>query len=304
MYKRILLTGANGFLGHHLAARLLKCGFVLIATGRGPCRLPFSGSPGFIYEEMDFTDPQQVQEVFTRQSPGYIIHAGAMTSPDACEQQREKAWQVNWEGTCNLLQAAERTGVPFCFLSTDFVFSGTTGMYREDEATAPVNYYGYTKAEAEKKVQAANLPWSIVRTVLVYGAPLQGRGNLLSLVKNQLEKGESLRVVDDQFRTPTFIGDLVNGICLLLEKKQTGIWHFSGEEMMTPYEMSVRTASYLGLSSGLLERVTAAEFPEPAKRPVRTGLSVEKAKKELGYSATGFSEGLRLTFGNGAGPSA
>ena len=298
MYKRILLTGANGFLGQHLSGCLLESGYELIATGKGPCRLPYSGHPGFVYEEMDFTDPVQVQEVFSRRSPGYIIHAGAMTSPDACEQHREKAWAVNTEGTRLLLQAAEKKALPFCFISTDFVFSGATGMYREEEATGPVNYYGYTKQEAEKRVQASDLPWSVVRTVLVYGPPQPGRGNLLSLVKNKLEKGERLRVVDDQYRTPTYIGDLVKGISLLLEKQQTGIWHFSGEEMMTPYEMAVRTADYLGLEAGLLEKVNAATFPEPAKRPVRTGLSVEKAKRELGYTPTGFAEGLRLTFGD------
>jgi len=123
-----------------------------------------------------------------------------------------------------------------------------------------------------------------------------GRGYLLSITKDKLEKGEQYNVVDDQFRTPTYVEDLVTGIVSVINKRATGIFHLSGVDILTPYQMASKTANYLGLDASLLKRVTAEDFKEPALRPPKTGFNIEKAKRELGYNPIGFAEGLAMTF--------
>lgn len=293
---RILITGANGFLGYYLTKQLLEAGHEVIATGKGDCRLPFNGVKNFQYARMDFTDPFTVHDVFEQYSPEVIVHAGAMSKPDDCEQQQWEAWLTNVEGTVTLLLNAEEHKSFFVFISTDFVFDGNTGMYKEEDERGAVNFYGKTKMEAEDAVTEYEYAWAIVRTVLVYGKPITGRGNILTLVKDKLDRGEEYTVFDDQVRTPTYVEDLARGIIAVIEKKAKGIYHISGSDVLTPYEMACKTADYLELNKSLIKKVTATELIQPAKRPAKTGFIIDKAKKELSYRPVSFEEGLIKTF--------
>lgn len=292
----ILITGANGFLGYYLVQLLLQKGFYVTATGRGPCRLPFANKKNFQYSEMDFTDPFAIHDVFEKIKPRVVVHAGALSKPDECETDQMKAYLINVEGTVQLLINAEDLKSFFIFLSTDFVFDGERGMYSEDDKPGPVNYYGRTKLEAEEAVKEYKYDWAIVRTVLVYGKNHSGHSNILKIVKEKLEKGEEYNVVNDQVRTPTYVEDLAQGIVSIIEKKATGIFHLSGDDILTPYEMAIRSAEYLKLNSSGLKKVTAASFSQPAKRPLKTGFAIDKARIELGYEPISFEEGLRKTF--------
>jgi dTDP-4-dehydrorhamnose reductase len=292
---RVLITGANGFIATYLIPALLTQGHTVIATGKGECRLSLPGLQ-FVYESMDFTDPFAVHDVFEKYLPEIVVHAGAMSKPDDCEKDQWAAFVVNVEGTVTLLTNAAAYGSHFIFLSTDFIFDGARGMYNEDDAPGPVNYYGKTKLEAEEAVRDYEYDWAIVRTVLVYGKPQDKRGNILSVVKEKLEKKEEYAVFNDQVRTPTFAGDLAAGIVAMIKKKAKGIYHLSGEEVLTPYEMACRLAAYFGYDSSLIKKVTAAEFKQPAVRPLKTGFDISKAKRELGYAPVSFDEGLKKTF--------
>ncbi|HEY6503399.1 MAG TPA: SDR family oxidoreductase [Chitinophagaceae bacterium] len=293
---KLLVTGANGFLGYYLIEQLLAKKYSVIATGKGACRLPFEKQDGFLYEEMDFTDPFNVHDVFEKHKPAVVIHAGAMSKPDDCEQNQWQAYITNTEATLTVLLNAEEHKSFFVFISTDFVFDGEKGMYKEDDAPNPVNFYGKTKLEAEEAVKEYEHDWAIVRTVLVYGKPQMGRSNLLAIVKEKLGKGESYNVVDDQVRTPTYVEDLAAGIISIIEKKSKGVYHISGEDVLTPYQMAVKAAEYLGLDTSLIKKVTAASFSQPAKRPPQTGFVIDKAKRELGYKPVSFNEGMKKTF--------
>jgi dTDP-4-dehydrorhamnose reductase len=294
---KVLLTGANGFLGNYLSKQLLLQGHQLLATGRGACRLPYKTMPGFSYKSIDLSDSNQIHTLFDQESPDYIIHAAAMGKPDECEQFPELATRINTDATYHLLQAAAAKKVHFQYISTDFVFDGVVGHYHETDHRNPINHYGVTKYEAEKWVEQYVGPWSIVRTVLVYGTPLTGRSNLLSIVSEKLTAGQTYQVVDDQIRTPTYVEDLASGILAMLNQRATGVFNICGEEILTPYQMAVRTALYLGLNSQLLIRSTSAAFQQPAKRPLRTGLTIHKARSVLGFTPITFDEGLEKTFG-------
>lgn len=297
--QKILITGANGFVGNHLCELLLP-DYEVIATGKGPGRLLIS-HPHFSYVQMDFTDAQDVESVIGATMPDVIVHGGAMSKPDDCETQQDLAWQTNVTATANLLQAAAAHKAFFVFLSTDFVFDGEKGMYGEDDQPNPVNYYGATKLEAERRVEQYLYGWSIVRTVLVYGDPKAGRQNILTTVAAALRKGEEVSIFDDQVRTPTYVGDLARAIKTIIDKKATGIFHISGSDVRTPYQMAVETARHLGLNEKLVKKVIAGDLVQPAKRPPRTGFYLTRAKDQLGYEPTSFEEGLKLTFGQVAG---
>jgi len=292
----ILITGANGFAGYYFVKKLLEQNHTVIATGKGESRLPFSNHPNFVYEEMDFTNPYSIDSVFNKYKPDVVIHSGAISKPDDCEKDQVLAYMVNVEGTVHLMMNAAEYKSFFIFISTDFVFDGKTGMYKEDDERQPMNYYGRTKMEAENAVMDYEYDWSIVRTVLVYGKPQAGRNNILTVVKNKLEKGEGYNVFNDQVRTPTYVEDLTAAVSKIIDNKATGIYHISGEEVLTPYQMAIEAASFLNLDKSLLKKVVAADMHQLAIRPLKTGFNIDKAKKELGFKPTPFSEGLRKTF--------
>ncbi len=295
---KILLTGANGFLGHYLAKQLLNKEHEVIATGKGECRLPFTGHKNFRYAAMDFTDPFAVHDVFEKYSPGVVVHAGAMSKVDECEQNQWEAYRANVEGTITMLINAEAHHCFFIFISTDFIFDGRQSMYSEEDMPGPVNFYGKTKLEAEEAVLEYEHDWAIIRTILVYGDPLSGKDNILTVTRKKLEKGERYNVVSDQTRTPTYVGDLASAIVSVIERKATGIYHIGGADILTPYQMACAVADHCKLDKTLIKEVTEANFSQPAKRPAKTGFVIDKAKRKLGYDPIPFSEGLKKTFDN------
>jgi len=291
---RIFVTGANGFLGNYLIPELLKRKYEVIATGKGKCRIKVTDT--FVYEEMDFTNVQSVNHVFSTYKPEVIVHAGAISKPDECEDNRELAFDINTQGTINLLKAAKPLNSFFIFISTDFVFDGLKGMYNEKDSPTPVNYYGQTKLLAEEKVKEYVGEWSIVRTVLVYGRPQMGRENLLTLVKKKNENGEVFKVFTDQLRTPTYVEDLASAIVSIIDNKANGIFHISGVDQLSPYEMVIKMADLFGLNKELILPINQNDLKEKALRPPFTGFDISKAKALLNYSPVSFDEGLRKTF--------
>ena len=292
--QTVLITGANGFVGSYLSRRLLS-DYKVIATGKGASRNDIN-HPHFRYEFLDFTQESDVKAILGAHQPDIIVHAGAWSKPDDCELNKEQAFYTNVTATSYLLKEAALYGSFFIFLSTDFIFSGQEGMYREEDPAAPVNYYGQTKLEAEGLVKLYPFEWSIVRTVLVYGNPQGGRHNILTMVANALKNSQPLKIFDDQVRTPTYVEDLAQGIKSIMDKRAQGIYHLSGEDVRTPYQMAVEVADYLNLDKNLIEKVTEASFSQPARRPLKTGFNLAKAKRDLDYQPISFEEGLKKTF--------
>lgn len=292
--QTVLITGANGFLAQYLI-HVLRDSYKIIATGKGEPRFKLD-YPNLLYTTMDFTDPAAVAAVIGLNRPDVIVHAGAMSKPDDCEGDKGLADLTNTKATQHLLDAAAGCKSLFIFLSTDFIFDGIVGMYREEDQPGPVNYYGETKLNAEILVKAYAYSWSIVRTVLVYGKSDGGRHNLLTLVAEKLQRGESYSVFNDQVRTPTYVEDLASGIEAIINRRAEGVYHLSGKDVLTPFQMAMATAKHLGLDTNLLTPVTAENFSHGAARPKVTGFCIDKARHELGYNPLSFEEGLRKTF--------
>ena len=296
--KKVLVTGANGLLGQHLVNRLLQKGYQVVALGKGDSRLPFTVSDSFRYYAADITEDFLVQEIVEKEMPHTVVHAAAITQVDDCQLNQEQCEAVNVRATAQLLLSAEACCRHFIYISSDFVFDGEKGNYKEADDLNPVSWYGFTKVQAEAIASTSEIPFSIVRTCLVYGNTLTGtRSNIINWVKKSLEEGKPIKVVSDQWRTPTYAEDLADGVLLVIEKVATGLWHISGKDVLTPYEMAVQTASYCKLDPSLIEKVNAGNFSQPGKRPPNTSFDISKARQELGFEPIDFAEGLRRTLG-------
>jgi dTDP-4-dehydrorhamnose reductase len=290
---RVLVTGANGLLGQKLTSLLdREPGVELIATGRGDSRRSLRQG---IYLTLDVTQEEDITQALDAHRPDVVIHTAAMTQVDQCETEREECWRQNVTAVAYLSKACEARGIHLIHLSTDFVFDGSVGPLDESATPHPLSHYGESKLAAERLVQGLQTPWTIIRTVLVYGVTKdQSRSNIVLWVKSSLEAGKVIRVVNDQWRTPTLAEDLAMGCLLIAQRKATGIYHISGAEMLTPYDIAQRTAEYFGLDKGLIQETNSLEFKQPARRPLKTGFIIDKARKDLGYAPHSFREGLAL----------
>jgi dTDP-4-dehydrorhamnose reductase len=290
---KILVTGVNGLLGQYLVLRLYEQGHQIVALGKGPCRLGLGATRHFVYHQVDLNEESQMQNIVALQAPEVVIHGAAMTQVDECETHRDLCFHTNVQATATLLRAAEQANCQFIYVSSDFVFDGQKGSYQEQDQVRSVNWYGSTKIQAEHLVGQADLPSAIIRTCLVYGNRTDGsRTNIIAWVKDKLEHDQVIQVVDDQVRTPTYAGDLAHGIALVVGHRAEGIFHLAGKDTLTPYDMAVKTADFLGLNKNLIARVNATTFTQPAARPMHTGLVIEKARRLLGYEPLSFEQGL------------
>ena len=290
---RILVTGANGLLGQKLSLLLDKSNEVeLIATAKNPLSIILSKSK---FQVLDITKEVEVFKVVSETRPDVIINTAAMTQVDQCETEREKCWLANVTAVDYLVKACEKNKTKLIHVSTDFIFDGTHGPLKEDESPGPVNYYGESKLAGEEVIKQRKIDWVIIRTVLVYGITSDlSRSNIVLWVKESLEAGKAINVVNDQWRTPTLAEDLAMGCYLAAIKKANGIFHVSGEEMMTPFDIAIKTAKFFKLDKSLINPTDSSKFKQPAVRPLKTGFDISKARKELGYTPHSFIDGLAI----------
>lgn len=293
---RIFITGITGFIGGRLAHFWQQQhDWTIGGTGRAeerPATLPASVQ----YFPVDFSNLDSLNAALHSFQPDVVIHSAAMSKPNDCEVQQDLCTQINVDATAAVVSACEKMNCRLLFMSTDFVF-GDHGPFAEDVAYDPVNFYGLSKMRAEELVKASAIDWSIVRTVLVYGQQLAGmHATFPQWVKNNLEQGKTIRVFTDQYRTATYVDDLVDGIDRMIQQRAKGIYHLSGEETTTPFDFARRVASFLGYDLSMVQPTTRIEMPEAARRPIRSTLTIQKAKSELGYAPRSLDVVLPLLF--------
>lgn len=291
---KILITGANGLLGQKIVKQLIKKNVTFLATSNGINRN--TDCPEEHYQTMNICDAEQVNEVVSSFMPTHIIHTAAMTNVDACELNPYECQLVNVEGTKNVFQAAVSVSAHFQLLSTDFVFDGTKGNYSEDDEVGPLSIYAQSKVDAEKLLSDGNYPnYSIVRTIIVYGTGSNlSRSNLFLWAKEVLPKGEIMNVVNDQFRAPTWADDLAWGCIRICELNETGIYHLSGPETYSIYEIVEKIALFYNYPTAGLKKIESITLNQPAKRPPKTGFNLTKAQKKLNYHPKTIEETLNL----------
>jgi dTDP-4-dehydrorhamnose reductase len=313
---KILITGSNGLLGQKIIYALLKLNagqqpigkcvwpkvsdLTIIATSKGDNRI--IEKKGYIYEPLDISDKTEVDIVFNKHKPDVVINTAAMTNVDACETQKEECWKANVIAVQNLvnvlttLNLEPRTqNLELIHISTDFIFDGEAGPYKEDDKPNPLSYYALSKYESEKILQASKIKWAILRTIIVYGiVDNMSRSNIVLWAKDALAKGQKINVVDDQFRAPTLAEDLAQGCILTALKGATGIYNISGKDIMSILELVYKVADFWKLDSSIVSPIKTSSLNQAAKRPPRTGFILDKAVKDLGYTPYSFVEGLAI----------
>ena len=291
---RLLITGSNGLLGQKIVKILLKRGADFLATSNGKNRN--QDCPVDKYLEMDITNQKRIADVFTEYQPTHIIHTAAITNVDACELNPEECELVNVKATRFLFEAAQKLNAHFQLLSTDFVFDGEKGNYKETDEPNPLSVYAQSKVDGEALLLNSDYKnHSIVRTIIVYGVGNNlSRNNIICWAKEALSKGQPMNIIDDQFRAPTWADDLAWACLRICELDKTGIYHISGPETFSIYTIVERVANYYGLSTETLAKTDSSTLNQPAKRPPRTGFDLTKSRNDLGYNPKTIEETLKL----------
>ncbi|RZL44542.1 MAG: NAD-dependent epimerase/dehydratase family protein, partial [Pedobacter sp.] len=186
-------------------------------------------------------------------------------------------------------------GIHFIYVSTDFVFDGLKGPYKEQDEAKPVSFYGESKLAGEKVTQQMKGDWTIIRTILVYGILKDmSRSNIVLWAKGALEKGNPINVVNDQWRMPTLAEDLAKACLLAVEHRTKGIYHISGKDMMSIVDLVKRVADFWNLDKSLINEISSDSLGQEAKRPKKTGFILDKAMTDLNYQPHSFEKGLAL----------
>lgn len=248
----------------------------------------------------DITDAEAVLSRLENSDAEWVIHMAAYTNVDGAEEQKDlgeesEAWKINVLGTENVVKAVQTTGKKLIFISTDFVFDGKNtpeGGYTEEDTPNPVNWYAKTKYEAELRVQKSSTPWMIVRIAYPYRAEFE-KNDFMRAIKNRLSQGLAIKAIEDHKFCPTFIDDIATVLNILMQKNQTGIFHATGSQSLSPLDAAFIIAEMFGLDKNLIQSTTRAEyFADKAERPF--DLSMNNGKiKSLGVDMSSFEEGLQ-----------
>ena len=291
--RRVLICGSNGLLGQRLA--------VMLGTRTELEVLNTSHHRSFVFDhrlfdftQLDLTRKGDVKSLISSFQPDVIMNAAAATNVDWCETHREEAWNANVVGVEHLIEAARKVGARLIHVSTDYVFDGKTGNYSETDKPNPINYYGKTKLAGENAIRISDIPYVILRSIVVYGHGIGVKKNFALWVVESLRTGKHIRCVDDQISNPTFVGDLALAVVRAAERERAGLYHVCGSEQISRYGFAVALADHFDLDASLIERITSDQLPQPAPRPMKTGFVTLKAETELGLKPMNIAQGAAM----------
>jgi dTDP-4-dehydrorhamnose reductase len=290
--KRILVCGSNGLLGQKLAWMLsVEQEFEVLHTSHH--RTCYLGN-SFDYTQLDISNRSDVKSLITSYRPDIIINPAAMANVDQCEKEREAAWKINVNGVENLVEISRRIGSKLIHISTDYVFDGKNGPYKENDRVNPINYYGKTKLAGENLIISGGIDFAILRTILIYGTGNSVKNNFGLWVINSLKGGKTIRCADDQFSSPTHVKDIAAGTIASIKKNVKGVFHICGAEQLSRYDFAIKAADIFSFDRSYISSVKSVELKQEALRPLVTGFFIDKARNELGFHPMNVTEGLLL----------
>jgi len=292
---KVLVVGGGGQLGTKIVEQA-KDRFEVYATYL--TRKPLLNESKIL--QIDKTNREGIVTLFQKLKPEVMIDTAALHNVDYCETHKDEAWTVNVEGTRNVADACKRHNAKIIFISTDYIFDGVKGNYLEDDAANPINYYGVTKLEAEKLIAQTCSNYAIARPSVIYsyvpstqresssGKPL----NFAMWLTQKLRNKESVKIVTDQYSSPTLADNLAQALLKLGESEKTGIYHTAGGTRLSRYEFALKIARKLNLDEALVAPIATHQLKQIAKRPLDSSLNVEKAQKDLKLKMLTIDEAL------------
>ena len=289
--NRVLICGSNGLVGQRLALLFgYQNNYEVLNTSHH--RSFVLDNHLFDYTQLDITNKSDVKSLVGSFRPDVIINAAAMANVDQCERERESAWRVNAAGVEHLVEITRRIGAKLIHISTDYVFDGKNGPYREGDRVNPLSYYGKTKLAGENAITTGDIRHAIVRTILIYGSGINLKNNFALWVVNSLRAGREIRCATDQRCSPTFVGDIAGAVLNIVERDAGGLFHICGSEMINRFQFAMNTATVFDLDRSLIHPCTSAELEQLAPRPLVTGFVLDHALRTLAFEPLTTMEGL------------
>ncbi|MCH8285300.1 SDR family oxidoreductase [candidate division KSB1 bacterium] len=288
----ILLTGCHGLLGQRFVQKLTKDHFIL---GVDIHENTYIHGENYQYKSLDITNRKNVKRICEEFKPDWIVNTAAFTDVDACEKEKERCWKVNVESVENLVFYARINGAKLIHFSSDYVFDGTKELYSEDDAASPLNYYGRAKLASENIVKGSGIDWAILRTSTLYDIDaLKGNQNFVTWVVKNLQQGESIKIVTDQWGNPTLARNLAAAAWKVILLNRTGVYQTAGKEIINRYDFAKKIATLFDLNEWLLEPIVTMELGQSAIRPLKMGLDISKAERKLELDMLGVDAGLSI----------
>ena len=269
--RRLLIVG-SGLLGENLA-KIAANEFTTFTTYNDH-PLDIEGCKSYYLNIINRGD---VTTLVQKLKPDYIVHTAALTNVDACETHKEDAFKINVNGTKHIAEASKEINAKLVYVSTDYVFDGEKGMYKEDDPTNPIDYYGETKLEGENIVKDLR-EYIIDRPSVLYGWN-SVRLNFVTWVIAELRKGNEINIVKDQFNTPTLADNLAELISELIERGESGLFHVCGSERINRYDFAIKIAAIFDLNKELIKPIASDQLNWIAKRPMDSSLDTSKISR-------------------------
>jgi dTDP-4-dehydrorhamnose reductase len=272
---KVLVTGASGLLGSRLCQIALKRNHE-VYSAYNQHKPPYGTAI-----ELNILDSRRQRNVLRKIKPEAIVHAAALTDVDKCELEKELAWKTNVEATNNLVQLCKEHRTFLVYVSTDYVFDGEKGMYKETDKATSINNYGLTKLKGEEAVRALD-NYCIARGSVIYGStPATGKTNFALWLLDKLKIKEEVKIINDQWNSPTLNVNMAETILEILEKRVQGIFHIAGATRLSRYEFAERIAETFNLDKKYIKPVTSEQMNFIAKRPRDSSLDVSKAMRNF-----------------------
>ncbi len=271
---KVFISGASGLVGGNCISYFKSKGIETVGS-----HFSFETEQTVPFNTLDLNNPSNYDVIGF--NPDYILHCGALTWVDYCEQHEEESYEKTVQSTKNLIDIAKQCNSKLVFIGTDYIFDGADGPYTEDVEPNPVNIYGRHKLEAEQLV-AQELPESLIlRITNVYGKELRNKNFVMRLVDNvKAGKDDNLKLPFDQYATPVNAADIAKALYLLMSDKKSGVYNIASTDYLNRVQLAERVLSYFPNHKMSVEPVDTETFNPPAKRPLNGGLISAKFLSE------------------------
>ncbi len=281
--SKILVIGASGLVGKALYNEFAKdysvCGTYLKRKREGLLKL-------------DIRNKKDVQTLFEKIKPDVVFLPAAEPHVDLCEEEKLFTCKTNVEGTRNVVEACAASKAKLVYFSSDYVFDGKSGPYRETAKPSPVSEYGRQKAECESIIKKSLKDYIIVRTALVFGYDPNSKNFAMQMLKLSLDK-QKRKIPVDQYSNPAYVKDLARSCRALVERNKSGVYNIVGDDYVNRHEFAVMAAEIFGFDKSLVTPVKTPDLGQAAKRPLKGGLYNDKIKKGIKISFHTLREALK-----------
>ena len=276
MQKKILIIGANGQLGRSLS-NLLKDHFNVLGSD---LNIPNIEQSSIAFIEMDITNFETVDNIVNEYIPDIIINTAAYTNVDQSEVQRDLAWSVNVHGLENIIKASQQS-TRIIHISSDYVFDGKNGPYKEEDKTYPISYYGRTKLAGENALRGSRRKYLILRPNVLYQSTTHDQASFFAWVYTSLNQGKKINVVTDQTSNPTWVIPFSQVILKCIVLNTEGIYHYGSDDNVNRYEFALMIARTFDFDESLINPILTEDLNQLAPRPKHSGLCTDKIQSEL-----------------------